>query len=181
MNKGLLSGKYSVLSEDDVQQIHDMSLKVLQNQGMMCESDLTLNLFIQNGAKVDKESRVIFVSPEMIEKALQSAPKSFVMYGQDPQYDMLAEVGNVFFGMGGTPEPFIYDHTLHAPRISTKEDMIQCTRVGQALQNVDFIMALCSARNVPPEESIFHEWDAIFRNTSKPVICSSPEIGRAHD
>lgn len=76
--------------------------------------------------------------------------------------------------MGGSPEPFLWDHDLQAPRSPTKADMVACTRLGQALAHIDFVMALCSAGDMPPDVQRYHEYDAILRNTTKPVIYSAP-------
>lgn len=35
-------------------------------------------------------------------------------------------------------------------------------------------MALCSAGDVPKEQVLYREYDAIFRNTTKPFIYSAP-------
>jgi trimethylamine--corrinoid protein Co-methyltransferase len=92
--------------------------------------------------------------------------------------DLLVESGPVYYGMGGTSEPYFWDYDLGRPRQPTKVDMVQATRVAQALPNVDFVMALCSARDAPAGENFIHEYDAIFRNTTKPVVVSS--LGRQY-
>jgi trimethylamine--corrinoid protein Co-methyltransferase len=50
--------------------------------------------------------------------------------------------------------------------------MAACTRVGHALPNVDFIMALCTAGDAPKDQSFFHDYSAMLRNTTKPIVFS---------
>ena len=166
-------GSWDVLSRSDLECIHQASLSLLEDPGIFSESDLILELFQQGGAVVDRATRIIRVPPEMVSQALESAPSSFVLYGRDPEMDLLVEPGPVYYGMGGTSEPYFWDYDLGRPRSPTKEDMVQATRVAQALPNVDFVMALCSARDTPPGENFIHEYDAIFRNTTKPVVVSA--------
>ena len=64
------------------------------------------------------------------------------------------------------------------PRSPTKTDMINNTRLAQKLENVDFVMSLCSAGDQPKEHTFLHEFDALLRNTDKPVVYSAP--GRFH-
>ncbi|PWH17529.1 MAG: hypothetical protein DDG58_07885 [Ardenticatenia bacterium] len=90
--------------------------------------------------------------------------------------DLLLEPGRVYYGMGGTSEPYFWDYAAGRPRTPTSADMVSATRVGQALPSVDFIMALCSAGDRPKEVAFFYEYEAIFRNTTKPVVVSS--LGR---
>ena len=136
--------------------------------------DFILDLFRKEGANVDLGSRVIRLPADMIEAALKAAPSSFVFYGRDPEMDLLVEPGRVHFGMGGTSEPFLWDYENKVPREPSKTDMVNNTRVGQAAENIDFVMALCSAGDAPKDQVFLHEYDAIFRNTTKPVLYTAP-------
>jgi trimethylamine:corrinoid methyltransferase-like protein len=178
MKKAQIGGSWDILSSGDLEHIHRASLSLLEDPGILSESDLILDLFQRGGALVDRETRIIRVPPEMVDEALKSAPKSFVLYGRDPSMDLLVEPGPVYYGMGGTSEPFFWDYELGRPRQPTKKDMVRATRVAQALENVDFVMALCSAGDTSPGENFIHEYDAIFRNTTKPVVVSA--LGRQY-
>ena len=47
--------------------------------------------------------------------------------------------------------------------------MVLSTRVGQALSNIDFVQTLCMSADKPTDVIFFHDFDAIFRNTTKPT------------
>jgi trimethylamine--corrinoid protein Co-methyltransferase len=167
-------GNLNVLSDSDVEHIHEASLQILKDTGLYSESDLILDIFTSNGVLVDHNTRMVRISRDMVEAALKTAPSSFTFYGRDPQYDLQIEPGAIVFGMGGTSEPFIWDYQTGKPRSPTKADMTACTQVGQAAKNIDFIMALCSAGDFPGDQVFLHEYDAIFRNTTKPTLYTSP-------
>ncbi|MFC2029745.1 trimethylamine methyltransferase family protein, partial [Chloroflexota bacterium] len=144
MKTGAKGGDLRVITEDDVQRIHESALSLLEDPGIRSESDLFLGIFEKAGAKVDRDSRVICVPPDMVEAAIESAPRSFVVHGRnDPDMDMLLEPGRVYYGMGGTSEPLFWDYDLWKSRQPTKEDMVQNTRLGHALPNIDFVQMLC--------------------------------------
>lgn len=174
MKTGMPGGAFNVLSETDLHRIHEASLSLLADHGVVSQSGPILQLFQQNGAQVERESGLIRLPPDMVEAALASAPKSFVFHGRDPALDLLLEPGRVYYGMGGASEPFFWDYDLGRPRPPTKADMVNCTRLGQVLPNVDFVMALCSAGDAPEGQNFLHEYDAIFRNTTKPVVYTAP-------
>jgi trimethylamine--corrinoid protein Co-methyltransferase len=174
MKEGIVGGAFNVLSETDLHRVHSASISLLEKQGVVSKSDLILQTFQKGGANVDVNSGQVRLPPEMVDAALESAPNSYLFYGRDPAMDILLESGRVYYGMGGGSEPYFWDYDLGQPRTPTKADMVACTRLGQALPNIDFVMALCSARDVPEEQSFFHEYEAIFRNTTKPVIYSAP-------
>jgi len=174
MSKGLRGGSLRFLEQKDVERIHAAALTLLERHGVLSESDLIVDLFRRSGANVNRESRIIRLSPDMVSAALESAPHSFTFHGRDARYDLPLEPGRVYYGMGGTSEPFFWDYSLGKPRPPTKADMVACTRVGQCLSHIDFVMALCSAGDVPGDQVFLHEYDAIFRNTTKPVLYTAP-------
>lgn len=174
MKFGINGGYLDLISDSDLERIHRASLSLLADPGVFCESELILETFIKAGAEVDRERRLVFLSEEIVADALASAPKSFTLYGRVPQRDLRLESGQVYFGMGGASEPFFWDYDLRQPRPPTKADMVYCTRLGERLQNVDFVLALCSAGDVPKDEIFLHEYDALMRNTTKPVVYSAP-------
>ncbi len=178
MKVSLKNGVLNFLSEGDVQRIHEAALEILEDLGVFSQSDLVLDLFAKNGARVNVDERVVRVPGEMVEAALKSAPRSFTLYGREASKDLQIEVGQVYYGMGGTSEPFFWDYDLKKPRAPTKADMVRNTRVGHALPHVAFVMTLCSAGDVPKELIFFHDYDAIFRNTTKPTVVSV--VGRRH-
>lgn len=171
MKEGAKGGTLDVLSQGDVQRIHKAALALLQDPGVFSESDLFLDIFEKGGARVDRDSRIIFVSPGLVEAALESAPRSFVLHGRnDPDQNLLLEPGRVYYGMGGTSEPSFFDYGLWRSRPPIKEDMVLSTRVGHALPNVDFVQTLCMSADKPTDQIFFHDFDAIFRNTTKPTV-----------
>jgi trimethylamine--corrinoid protein Co-methyltransferase len=171
MKTGAKGGTLRVISEDDVQRIHKSALLLLEDPGIRSESDLFLDIFEQGGAKVDRSSRIIRVSPDMVEAAIKSAPRSFVLHGRnDPDMDLLLEPGRVYYGMGGTSEPLFWDYDLWQSRQPTKADMVLNTRLGHALPNIDFVQMLCMSADKPTNHVFFHDFDALFRNTTKPTV-----------
>ena len=71
-----------ILSEDERQRIHDESLKILQQVGVKFLSQRALKIMSDNGAKVDHDTGIAKIPAEMVEQALKTAPKSFVLGGQ---------------------------------------------------------------------------------------------------
>ena len=171
MKTGAPGGSLTVISDENVERIYRASLDLLMNPGILSESDLFLDLFEKGGARVNRTERTIQLPQELVEWAIQSAPKSFTLYGRnDPAMDLQIELGHVYFGMGGTSEPSFWDYGLGKPRQPTKQDMINNTRLGQALPDIDFVQTLCMSGDQPTDSIFFHDFDAIFRNTTKPTV-----------
>ena len=173
MKPGAHSGSLSIISDADVERIYRAALDLLMEPGLYSESDQFLDIFAKGGAKVDRGARTIQVPEEMVDWAIKVAPKSFVLHGRnDPAMDLQIEQGRTYYGMGGTSEPLFWDFELRRSRQPTKQDMINNTRVGHALANIDFVQTLCMSGDVPTSHTFFHDYDAIFRNTTKPTVMS---------
>ena len=171
MKTGMKGGNLTVVTEAELDRIYEASLSLLMDPGIHCDSELILDIFAKSDAQVDRETRRIRVPRHMVEAAIQSAPGSFVLHGRDdPAMDLLLEPGRVYYGMGGTSEPFFWDWDAWKSRQPTKQDMINSTRVGHALTYMDFVQTLCMSGDQPTNEIFFHDFDAIFRNTTKPTV-----------
>jgi trimethylamine---corrinoid protein Co-methyltransferase len=171
MKTGAKAGNLTILSESELDKIYESSLSLLMDPGLVSDSDLFLDIFEKGGAIVDRQKRTIRISRQMVEWAIASAPKSFVLHGRnDPDKDLLIEHGRVYYGMGGTSEPLIWDWDKWKTRQPTKADMVNNTRVGHELPNIDFVQSICMSGDKPTGEVIFHDFDAIYRNTTKPSV-----------
>jgi trimethylamine--corrinoid protein Co-methyltransferase len=67
------------LSSDEQDIIHTDSLKILKEVGALYHSDRALDILAQNGADVDRDSKIARIPEEMVDEALKTAPKSFVL------------------------------------------------------------------------------------------------------
>ena len=62
--------KLELLSADEVRQIHESTLDVIENVGVMFHSQNALDVLEANGATVDRETTVAKIPGEVVEKAL---------------------------------------------------------------------------------------------------------------
>ncbi len=171
MKQGARSGSLSIISDADVDRIYEAALSLLMEPGIYSESSLFLDIFAKGGAQVDRSAHTIRVPKELVEWAIKVAPKSFILHGRnDPSMDLQVEQGHTYYGMGGTSEPLFWDFELRCARQPTKQDMVNNTRIGHALGNIDFVQTLCMSGDVPTSHAFFHDFDAIFRNTTKPTV-----------
>jgi len=163
-----------LLSKDEVEAIHAASLEVLEHVGMHSDSHKILEIFREIGAEVDFRKKRIKIPQHLVEEALKKTPKRFIFCGRNPKNDILLENGRVYFGMGGTPVPYVRDLETGEFRTSTKKDFQNATKLGDALPNMSFLMGIAGAFDMPKGTEFIHEWEALFTNTSKPIIYSAP-------
>ena len=74
-----MSIQCQILTEDEKHKIHAESLRILSEVGAKFLSDKALKILQANGAKVDQSAKIARIPEEMVQPALSTAPKSFVL------------------------------------------------------------------------------------------------------
>jgi len=174
MIRGENEGQLRLLTDQQLKKVHQFTLKILEQIGISTSSDKIIEIFSGIGACVDIKRHRIKVGPELIEEALKKAPNRVVLFGRDKERDILLEGTKVHFGFGGTPPPYFRDVETGKIRRSTKKDVAEATILADALPNVSFVMSIAGAYDVPLEVEYLHELEALFNNTTKPIIYVAP-------
>lgn len=113
------------------------------------------------------------IPEHLVKEAVRKAPSKIVLSGRNPKFDILLEGKRVYYALGGTPDPYMADLETGEWIRPTREHVAMAARLGDALPNIDVVMALASASDVPPEVSWLHELATIFNNTEKPMAYSA--------
>ncbi len=74
-----------ILSEYEKQLIHQESLRILNEVGAQFHSQKALQILRSNGAKVDDETKIAKISEELVNQALKTAPKEFILGARLPE------------------------------------------------------------------------------------------------
>ena len=72
-----------ILSDAEIQTIHDASLTVLKKTGIMIHHDQILKLVGQAGATVDKDSKIARLPEQLVMDSIAKAKKQYILYGRD--------------------------------------------------------------------------------------------------
>ena len=97
------TGRFEVLSQQEVERIHAASMEILADVGIRVDYGRARELFRQAGAQVDEEMRVVHVPDRLVQEAVEQAPSTFTLYGNDPEFQVEIGGDNVCFAGLGTP------------------------------------------------------------------------------
>ena len=64
-----------ILTEDEQQRIHKMSLRILEQVGIRFHGDRAARILRENGIKINPEDKIAKIPSELVEQALKTAPK----------------------------------------------------------------------------------------------------------
>jgi trimethylamine--corrinoid protein Co-methyltransferase len=155
-----------VFTPDELRQIHLATLEVLSQTGVYVEDEEALQIFAAAGATIDREQSVVHLPAYLVEDALRSAPAKVTLCGRTPDRDVVLEDGRVGFTNFGEAIQVVDPYTGQL-RESTKQDVADCTKIIDALPEIDVVERPLGAHDVAEEIAPLHNAEAIFTNTTK--------------
>ena len=63
------------LTEQQLDTLQEATLDILENVGIKFPSERALNVFIEHGADVDKNTQVVKIKRDMVFKAMKTVPR----------------------------------------------------------------------------------------------------------
>jgi trimethylamine--corrinoid protein Co-methyltransferase len=162
-----------VLSDTEVEQIHQATLDILCQTGVQIGSPRMLSFLKDKGLKIDTEKQTACFSRSCIEEALSHIP---------PQFDVYNREGEFVFTLGdGVPKiaaghnaVFWLDSETGQTRPSRVADVEVFARLCQELKNIDMIGIPVMPQDVSnPKASLLHGVRAVMENSTKPIYFST--------
>lgn len=176
MKRNLHAGRRSsgglgltVLTHDELEDIHLATLEVLERTGVFVEDAAAIDIFAEAGCQVDRAGSIVRIPPHVVEEAIRSAPSSITLAGRHEDRDFVLETNRVGFTNFGEGIAVIdpRDGELREP---TKEDVAAATRLIDALDEIDVLERPIGAHEVPQAVAPLHNAEAILNNTTKHVF-----------
>ena len=169
----IIGPRMTLLSSDQLQQIHLASLEVLERTGVDVGLPEAVDLLGEAGADVRDPTRIKIPS-HLVDEALRTTPHRITIYDRTGRAAMHLEGRNCYFGTG-TDTPFVIDPYSGERRPTRGEDVDCAVRLSDALVNIDFVgsMGSVSKEEVPVQISDRHNFFRICVNTTKPILCTT--------
>jgi trimethylamine--corrinoid protein Co-methyltransferase len=156
-----------ILSDEQLDQLKSATLEILEETGIHCPSEKALNIYAEHGARVDFESQIVKLPPEVVLETMSHAPRYYTMGARSPDYDLKLDGATFYCATDGCGTKTI-DFETRKLRPSVKEDVAKMARVSDYLSSIGFYWPIVSAQDYLATAPL-HELDASFNNTVKHV------------
>lgn len=161
--------RYKPLSAGDIDRIHHAALDVLATIGIGDCPPSTVDHLTAAGCRFDTDTGRITFPRALVEDTVAKANRNFLLAGRDPRHDLELNGGKVYFGTAGASVNMV-DPRTGAYRGSTLNDLYDCARLVDTLDNVHFFQRTVVAREIDvPFEMDFNTCYASLAGTSKHV------------
>ncbi len=162
--------KRRLLSPEDVNRLHEKCLHVLINKGVSVEYPKALGILDKAGAQVDHATQMVRFPLDIIEMALQSAPKSFTVMGSDAKYDFeLPHPTGSFYTCTCVQSMRYHDPDTNQFCDVTSDRLAEWVQLASRLDHIDKI-AIQTATDVPQQTADVHSLNILLQNTDKPLM-----------
>jgi len=160
--------RLTVLNEEQVEKLHQGSLRLLETVGVHVPHDEMLSRFAAARAKVDAKRQQVRLPPELVTQCLAQAGRQFVLYGRD-------RARRAEFGLGRrnynsiAGEACWLDEATSARRYARLGDVATAARLGDALPDLTIVGAMADPQEVPPTWRCVAVAAELLKHTTKPI------------
>jgi len=158
---------FRVLSDDQIWEIKRAAFEILEKVGCQVLHLEARKMLKQAGAVVTDDR--VKVPQHIVEQCLRTAPKGFTIYSRAGERALEVEGRKTYYGTS-TASPNTRDPYTDEIRETRVSDIARGARVADALPNIDWIMPMGSAQDVPGMAADVYEFEAAVTNTTKPIV-----------
>ncbi|UCB45623.1 MAG: trimethylamine methyltransferase family protein [Spirochaetota bacterium] len=160
--------KYRKLTEKQAAQVHEYALQLIEEVGFKIECAEARDILGNAGCDVSNPDR-IKIPRKLVNEALEAAPSKIDVYDRKGSLALVLKEWNSYYGTGSDCVTTI-DLYSGQRKLCKKEDIEKLASFCDSLPNIDFTMSFGIAHDAPEGGNFVHQYDAMLRNTTKPII-----------
>ncbi len=153
------------LSQPQIQSLHQAVLRVLWKTGVRVEWRPALEIYSDAGCRVDFTSQIVHIPEQVLDRALQTAPASFSLYGSGPENEIQVTLEDVYTIAGSSALNVLDLEGRH--RRATLQDLADFTRLIDGLENANIMHAMVVPQDIPQAGFDRILLSTILKNTRK--------------
>jgi len=158
----------SVLTQEQIQAIHEASLCILERVGVEVPHPEVLRRFADCGAQVDFERKRVKIPADLVLRSVAQAGKQFTLYGRDLKRQAAFGQGKRNYNsIAG--EALWVDNVGDERRYASLADVETATRFGDALKHINLVGAMADPQELPVALRSVEAMAVMLQNTTKPI------------
>ena len=165
----MIRPQLELLTQETVERVIAEAYELLQDPGVRIHSDEALDLLANAGAAVNKGSRVARIPPDLVQRAVESAPSSFYLYNTAGQPVVHYGGDDVHFDPGSAAIK-ILDHGTTRARPPVTADVVRYVKLAEMLPQLDAVSTALVCADVPRAMADLYRLYLVLRYATKPVV-----------
>ncbi len=169
---------FSYLSDDDVRYVHDASLEILKETGLLVRNEKARRRFAKHGAIVDHETELVRIPPDVVERYRKLVPPTITLRGRDPSRDITFPRKLPVIATASSA-PDIVDPVSGVCRRATSDDIARIGHLVNELDGIDLFSISTLADDAPPDQFSLSRFYPALKNCVKPCRTSVIDVREA--
>ena len=166
-----------LLTQEQVEKIHDASLEILEEVGLKVRYEPARELFKKHGCSVEEE-RVKFPRA-VVEKYRKMVPPSFTFHGRDPKFDKtIPQDSPVIVTASSAPD--IIDPVTGQERRAESRDIAQIAHLINELPGYDIFSISTLADDAPADQFTISRLYPSIKYCLKPIRVTTTDMKDTH-
>ena len=163
---------FQLLSKEQKERIHLASLKILEEVGVLIQSDAALKLVAGAGADVDAKKNIARIPQHLVNEALVKAPSTITMFSRDGKHNLVLEGNRVHFDPGSSTYYLLDSETLEIRRPISKE-LADMVRLVDGLEHIQAQSTALVVSDVPSTVVDRYRLFIVLKNSPKTIVTGS--------
>ena len=164
-----------LLTDEQVVRVHEASLEILENVGMLVRNEEARARFAKHGCLVDTQTQIVKFPRAIVEHYRQAIPPTFTFHGRDPQYDRTIP-GDGPLTTTSSSAPDVLDPQTGNVRRARSDDIARIAYLVNELPGYDLFSISVTADDAPPGQYSLSRFYPALKHCLKPVRGSAPDM-----
>lgn len=169
----MIRNPVTLLTQEQVERVHEASLEILANIGLLVRNEKARRIFEQHGCRVDSETQVVRLPGAVVDEFRASIPPSFTFAGRDPQFDRVIPADGPLI-VTGSSAPNIIDPLTGHERRARSDDIARIAHLVNELPGFDIFSISTLADDAPPGQFSVSRFYPALKYCAKPLRGSGP-------
>ncbi len=169
---------FSFLSQAEIEYVHQSSLEILEETGLLVRNEKARKRFAKHGAIVDHETEMVRIPADVVEKYRKMVPPTITLRGRDPAYDITFPRKLPVIATASSA-PDIVDPVTGVCRRSTSADIARIAHVVNNCEGFDMFSISTLADDAPKDQFSLTRFYTALKNCTKPVRTSVYDLREA--
>lgn len=162
----------SLLTQEQVERIHEASLEILEQVGLLVRNEEARRIFAHHGCNVDEATQLVKFPRTVVEKFRAMYPASFTFRGRDPKFDKTIPQDSPVI-VTASSAPNLIDPVTGRERRATSADIARIARLIHELPGYDIFSVSTLADDAPADQFTVSRLYPAIKYCQKPIRIST--------
>ena len=169
---------FSYLGDEDLAYVHEASLEILEETGLLVRNEKARNRFADHGAMVDHQSEIVRIPAHVVERYRVLVPPTITLRGRNPDYDVTFPRKLPVVATASSA-PDLVDPVTGKTRRATSDDIARIAHLVNELPGFDVFSISTLADDAPKDQFSLSRFYPALKNCEKPVRTSVYDVREA--